>query len=473
MAKRNNGLPSFMLFVILLCLATPSYNIIDIFPDLIGYLILAGIVGKYKDYAPYFAEAHSALLKLALVSGLKIPAMMIMFANMASGRDIVPLFTLSFAVIELILLIPAIKDGFSAVFYVGERGASSSVLSGITLLGSPIRPEFVEGVTVVFAFVKALFNILPEFCLLTADTATTAALLNIYPTLVVISLVSVLLFGIIYSVIASKYFGRVIKSGDFGECVLGIAGEEKIERARNEGEIRRAIAMMTVLFMASFLTFDISFSEINHGNNLLPRAIFVIVVWLVGTVIFDKRWERLLISLTALLYTGASLINANHLAAFLGAHTYRDLLDFPSARETYIPHEIWSVIELVCFTLFTVIFLIGFLRFLRKRTVFSREGEELSRRTKEARRRMTVRGVIFSLFPLLINILKTVNVFILANVELIYTTDANVIVTSAAPWFSALILAVCVAYIFYSHSFTNEVKEEIRLKYADEHQDYM
>lgn len=473
MTKRNTALPSFTLFVILLCLATPSYNTIDILPDLIGYLLLARLFGKYKDYAPYFAEVHSALLKLALVSAAKIPAMMIMFANMSSGRDIVPLFTLSFAVIELILLIPAIRDGFAAVFYVGERGGCASALASVRVLGSPIKPEFVEGLSVVFAFVKAGFNALPEFCLLTTDTATAAVLLKMYPILVIISLVSVLIFGIIYSVIAGKYFGAIIKAGDFHECVLGIAGDEKIARVRGEAEVRRAIAMMTVLYAATFLTFDISFSEINNGNNLLPRAIFVIAVWLVGTVIFDKRWEKLLLSLTALLYTGASLINANHLAAFLGEHTYRDLYDFPSAREDYIPHEIWSVVELICFTLFTVIFLLGFLHFLRRRTVFSREGEELSRSTREAKGRITLRGIIFSLFPLLINILKTVNVFILADVELIYSTDANVIVTSSAPWFSALIFAVCVAYIFYSHSFLNEVKEEIRLKYADEHQDYM
>ena len=473
MTKRNNLLPSFILFVILLCLTTPTYNTVDILPDFIAYLLLASVVGKYKDYAPYFAEAHSALLKLSLVSLIKIPMMMIMFANMSTGRDIVPLFTLSFAVIELVLLIPAIKDGFSAVFYVGERGGCDAALVGIKLIGSPIRPEAIEGFTVVFAFVKAVFNVVPEFCLLTADTATTAMLMRLYPTLVIISLLSVLVLGIFYSVVAWKYFGGIIKSGNFGECVRAIAGDERIARVKSEADIRRAIAMMTVLFAASFLTFDVAFSEINHGNNLLPRAIFVIVVWLVGTVIFEKRWEKLTLSLGALLYTAASLINANHLAVFLGAHTYRDLLDFPSAREDYIPCEIWSVIELVAFTFFTVIFLIGFLRFLRNKTVFVGEGEELSRRAKEAKARITLRGIIFVLLPLLINILKTVNVFILANVELIYSTDAAVIVTSAAPWFSALIFTVCVVYIFYSHSFTGEIKEEIRLKYADEHQDYM
>lgn len=473
MTKRKTALASFVLFVILLCLATPSYNVIDVLPDLIAYLLLAGIVARYKDYAPYFAEAHSALVKLSLVSAVKIPAMMIMFANMSTGRDIVPLFTLSFAVIELILLVPAIRDGFSAVFYVAERGGYHSASAEIRLLGTPLKPEFLEGLSVVFVFAKAVFNVIPELCLLTAETATAAVLLKIYPTLVVISLLAVFLFGIVCSVIAWKYFRGIIKDGGFDEAVHEIAGDERIARVRGEAEIRRAIAMMTVLFTASFLTPDLSFSEINHGNNLLPRAIFAIVVWLVGTVIFEKRQEKLLLSITALLYTAASLINANHLSSFLSAHTYRDLIDFQSARDAYLPHKVWSVIELVCFTLFILVFLIAFLGFLKKRTVFERGGEELTRSSLLARRRISLRGIIFSLFPLLINILKTVNVFLLADVELIYSADASVIVTSVAPWFSALIFAVCVAYIFYSQSFTNEIKEEIRLKYADEHQDYM
>ena len=44
----------------LVFLLVPNFNIIDVLPDFVAYLILARFFGRYADYAPYFAEARES-----------------------------------------------------------------------------------------------------------------------------------------------------------------------------------------------------------------------------------------------------------------------------------------------------------------------------------------------------------------------------------------------------------------------------
>jgi hypothetical protein len=125
MTKIKNKYPLVILSLILLF--NPSANILDILPDFIAYLLLIIVIGELGETVPYLAECKSELVKLSLVTLIKIPAFTVMYSNMNTGKDIVPLFTLVFVAIEMILLYSAISNGFRALSYIGERTDCASV----------------------------------------------------------------------------------------------------------------------------------------------------------------------------------------------------------------------------------------------------------------------------------------------------------------------------------------------------------
>jgi hypothetical protein len=87
----------------LVFLFNPNVNLIDVLPDFVAYVILLLVIGSHAESIPYLSECKGALIKLTLVTLIKIPAFTIMYSNMVSGKDIVPLFTLVFAVLEFLL----------------------------------------------------------------------------------------------------------------------------------------------------------------------------------------------------------------------------------------------------------------------------------------------------------------------------------------------------------------------------------
>ena len=125
MTKIKKAYP--LIVVALIFLFNPNANLIDVLPDIASYVLLIVAIGNLTETVPYLAECKGALVKLSLVALVKIPAFTVMYSNMSFGKDIVPLFTLVFVTLELILLYSAVSNAYNALSYLGERTDSKSV----------------------------------------------------------------------------------------------------------------------------------------------------------------------------------------------------------------------------------------------------------------------------------------------------------------------------------------------------------
>ena len=461
-----------MIFCLIL-LFNPNFNTIDIFPDFIAYLILAGLAGKHADHVPYFAEVRSSCLKLAMLTAIKIPAMLIMMANMSTGLDIVPLFALIFATLELAMLLPLINDTFSAVFYVGERGNLPSAIAKYKVMGIRVSPELLRSFTKLFVIAKATLSFLPEICHLTFDTDTVMAKLRaIYPIATVTSLLIVLLVGAAWAVLAGGYIKAIARDGGLSAAAREIAGEEKLARIERERSIRRKLGSVSILFYASVLMYDVTFSGINHGVNILPRFLFAIAICIISYNLFDAKAHKRLILTFGGIFSVASIIKGYYLTDFKGKYEYRDLLDFESAVETYEPIKLWAIVECVAFIAFIFVFALALFKFTEVHTGTDIASPGYGRSSAVFAKRMRRRTLIYVLFPAIIGTMKAAEVFLLSRPQLIHTDATegvnNAITASAIPWFGFAIVAVCTVYVLYSYSYLTELKEEIGLKYSDE-----
>ena len=117
-------------------LTNPNINIIDIMPDFVAWFILAKLFERAADSAPYFEEARSSFLKLAWINLAKVPAFFLMITIRSKDtldNNVFALFSLSFCAIELVFLLPAIKNLFTALFHLGERTSANFFNLGLII----------------------------------------------------------------------------------------------------------------------------------------------------------------------------------------------------------------------------------------------------------------------------------------------------------------------------------------------------
>lgn len=477
----NKAKGAFWLSVLCaVCLAVPSFNIIDIFPDFIAYIILARIFARYAELVPHFAEAKESFTRLAIISAMKIPALILMVMTMGSGGDSVALFTLVFTVLELMLLFPAISNAFSALYYVGERGDCPATISRF---GCGTRPDDVKKLSYIFVALKGILGFIPDTFLLTRATDTSEEVVKAlkirmaFPAATAACMAVTLVLGIIWAGFTCKYALAIAKEGKLGEAARAIAGEERLRELRDERYVNGILRILTLLMLSAPLCFDITFTGLNGGVNVLPHALFALLIIGLSRSVTDKSRDRTLLLVIGTVYSVISVLAHVLLKGFTNEHYYTDLGSVKAADTAYLYFEICAVAEFLIFVFFIIVWSRAVTSYIIEHTTLKLSDERFGRADAEMVRKMKIKSYIFAYFPLLIAALKCAEVFIRAAVRYVVplsTSEAEVktIVTSAVPWFGFLIVSVTIAYVFYSYYFISEVKDEVRLKYSNEKQSF-
>ncbi len=444
----------------LVCLANPNMNVIDILPDCISYFVLALLIGRAADIVPYLAECREALNKLTLITLIKIPAMAVMFANMRPGRDIIPLFTLTFTVLELIYLYSAISNGFRGMYYLGERSSASGFIGK--------HSDDIRLLTYIFVTAKAVLTVIPDFCLLSsADPYAVRRAAKIYPILSLISMGAVLIFGIIWLVNALKYV-RAIRSGaDISEAVVTLAGSERLAEIEKRSTIKRLTGLLSMLAASSLLTFDLVFEEFN-GVNILPHFIYgIFMLFIIPRMTNDRK----LIKLSFIgggAYTAFSVVVQGLLIRFLDKYEYT-VLEFSSdARAMYLPVWIFSILETAALLFFLLISWYILFGFIRSHTGVSPDSERYGRVDFDRHRTLSVKTAVMLALSALSAVIKTVDVIAKSKTTHDFAdTSAEIIPDFPLPWLMTVAFFASVALVIYSFCFISELKNEVKLKYDD------
>ena len=463
----NKRLTFIGLIFCFILLVIPSFNMIAPLPDFIAYFFFAFLIGKSTEIVPYLAEAKSAALKLGYVTLARLPAAAVMLMNMHAGRDIVPLFTLVFAVIEAILLYSLITNLFSGLYYMSERCELPEIISPVEFFGKKASSDTVRALTLFFALAKCTLNVLPEFCLLTTENPSLKKFfIESYPVLLIVCMLASLLFGIVWFVFAYKYARNIYKCSDLTLAIEGLAGEEKLAIINNKIRISSFTKTLTLLAVSTVFSFDIVFDN-TGGVNLLPHFIFGALLFYVGMRIYEGRGLKIALAVSQLLFTVFGLLSHYFTIRFLDSHTMLELLDREDAKAAYRSVEIFSLLETLSFIALTVLMAIGFRKFLTRHTGIDPSSDGYNRTELQYHRRSALRACVFFGIAALVQILKCLKVFLDAKIELIFS-ETDVIVTSPLPWLGWATVGVCVLLIGYAFYYLSEVKADVRFKYDKE-----
>lgn len=456
----------FSITVAVIFLLNPNFNMIDILPDFVAYLLLAKALSGAAEAIPYMYETKSALTNLVFVSVAKLPAMLIMYSNMYTGRDIIPLFTLIFSAIELYLLTKVVLNGSSALYYLGERSEARSLITPTRALGKNISAEGVRNLTLAFLAVKAVLNVIPQFCLLTftSNSYGLQRLLNtLFPILEISGMSLCLVFGIIWLLVIRAYLSSIKKEGRIGEALLAVAGVERAEAINTKS--RGKVINRTLLFLCLTSLFSFEIVLTNTDNiNILPHFIYGIMLMVVGWKLFHPTYRILMCSaggLYVMLGCAAHITSVS----FHNGYDYIDLLDNRGAVSLYVLLDAFAVAECIFFLAFTAVLILGYNRFIRENTGISPESERYGDTSRALHRRLTIKGGVMFLLAALVNIGKCLNTIFNGIVQRLFTENGTMFTEPLLPWFGTAVFVLTAIYVAFSLYHISEIRDEVKMKY--------
>ena len=457
-----------LLILSLIFLFNPNINLIDVLPDCVAYLLMIFAIGSLSETVPYLAECKSALIKLTLVNLIKIPAFSVMYSNMVSGKDIVPLFTLVFAVLELILIYSAVDNGFKALGYIGERTDCKSVRDPIVLgKNKETTPEAIKTLTFIFFITRATLNVIPELLLLTPeDIELRKKLADAYPAILVISILISLVAGVVWLNQVLKYVRAIHNAQDLNEALDVLIIKDSSDEMSVKEKQKKLIASLTLLAFSSLFIFDISFADFG-GYNKLPHFIYGILLFTsVYSFITNKRTKFCSI-IGAAGFSLSSLLVYLFNTRFFENYTYVDLAYSKMAMAAYTPIKISAVAESVFAMLLLASAALAMVSFIKDHTDVAPSDPSYSKTNMKNHRATIKKTLPIFIMSALINLMKCANVFIKQTQTLIYSeVNPEGIAASSLPVMDTVIFFACVVFVIYSFVTVSGLKDEVRFKYG-------
>ncbi len=253
-------------------LANPCLNIVDILPDFFGYVFLLKGLTKWADLCPNVRDAVTGLSKLRWVMLLKLFAA---FLVPLVDETYVLLFTFSFAVLELIFVLPAAFRIFDGLEYFGTRFDGKNVFR---------RIKNARTLTIVFFILKSAFCLFPELCelssfeysgVITSGMQTDPA--SYKNPLIILNLVVCTAIGILWLIEIIRYTASVFQDGEFLARVLR---DYDLEIGDDVGlAVRRTLRSAVTVLIAGFAFFPNLFID---GINIIPT--FVGAAFLIAAI---------------------------------------------------------------------------------------------------------------------------------------------------------------------------------------------
>ncbi len=472
--KPARKISSFWLVVSLLLLINQSIGIVDLLPDYISYLIIARALSRASYKAPNFSEAKSAFLKLALVNALKFPALILTVMS-TTGNDLTAVMSLSFAVIEFIFLLSAIKNLFDALFRLGERTEALSLIRPLRFLGFKIPVEFLRSLTMIFAVTRCLFEFIPDLYTLTGTTGDGFTIVTMrvgYPLSIIFTQLVGTLLGLVWIFFMLKYLYRIRKEGKLYAALDMIEKNYSPIGFKTKKFVAKLKLGLSFILLAALLSVELKFDTLLE-INMLPHAIqalfFTVGVCLLGEATGKKK-KKILV-LLSVIYTVISLISYVAEINFMYEYGYRELLKTAKnadAQFSYMLYEISSVIETVVLITFISVLASALKKIILQHTAIPPNHERYSRADADYHKAFIRRSRLLCASGIIMALARTANVFTQAYIDTFFTTQPVITLMPSIPWFGLFVFITAAIYGGLSLYFTSILKEDVEMKYIEQ-----
>ena len=426
-------------------LFNPNISTIDLLPDCIAYALMLFALRHLTAFVPYMREAHEGFRKLFYLSLIKIPATFVMMI-MASERVTILLFSASFAILELIFLIPAITNFFEGLFYMGQRFGCHAAIRA----ERNGEPDSIRTMTYLFVSIKAALSTLPDFSLLfTYDPLTGKgfSVTNVqYAFILLIAFLVALVIGILWLTHVLPYFRALAKD----EGVLALVPPDSADLSKQENR-RLQFSLPFFLFATAVsLSVDIVIDDISILPDYLSATVFLALA--VFFFVCDGRKGPLSLIISSA-YLAATILFSVFRSRFYASYTESDLTRLPSADAAYRPVLILSIIAELLFLVTLYLLAKRLYRFYRAGTHTEEPTDDYERRLlKEEAGRQKKLHICGAVFAILSSLTTVLHLFLLRKTVRLdlqpdYGGGSLYLPASGTSWLWPLLFSLCLSVL--------------------------
>lgn len=474
MKEKKDFLGISWIALALIFLFNPNLHLIDPLPDAIGYLFLCKAFSKIAALSDEIESAVSLFRKMILIDAAKWLALFVTFSMSASGEknSSLLLWTFVFAILELLLLIPAYIKLFDGITKLGYFHSNTAILGKLKKEKSVT--DRAKKATICFISSKAFFTVLPEF----ADLSNTSyqegsPFISIYRYIGLLrgfSIFVVLILGIIWLFRMQKYFLQLRR-----DTVLMTSLTEayrtnvspKVGRFIEQGfRLSYVFFLLALIFSMDYRLDDVTV----FPDALSALAIFFAFLSLSRHIKIKKApWIT-----ASALYFIVAIVSHRFEQEFFLQYSYQSIIKNDTALSLYATYTICNIIKVLVF----LFCLCLFVHALRK-TIFTHTGIEVGReriddRTIEMEKALhkelcrplifaMVASVIYGISDICYDIFAPMLSGIYVNEASIYGTFNNI--QDHYGWIKTLNLVVLFICVLLFVQALNSILSEIREKY--------
>ena len=397
------GLRPALLVTALVFLCNPHTQGLDILPDFVGYLLLVAALRRIALLDESFAEASRLLRRAAWLSVAQLVGLVWIFTVPSAEEQptLVLLLCFTVGILEWITLLPACRQLFHGLSYIGSRhGAAALFAVTRRARGTDITDRACRR-SQVFLIVRVVLGVVPELASLTdASYRAGATLFNWYAYvhgLRAMAVVAGLAVGVVWLVRMLRYVSTIAKDKPFWATLLSCC--EQDEAAHPEripaAHLKRACTLAILAF-----AFCINFSV--DGINLIPGVItpilLLISLGMIGRYLPAlTRWLCVGVLSLHTVVSGVVYFMTTHFFARYNLYAYYREIKVQTAYDAVCTG---TVVEAVSFVL--VLITLGYAAWVLALRYTGAHGAATFCYTKEQIVRVRQRQLMWHLFPVLL-----------------------------------------------------------------------
>ncbi len=351
MAKLKKDLGLWGVIVSFFFLFNPNINIIDILPDFFGYAIIYFSLSKISELNDDISEARKGFLRMIVIDIVKFCSIFMVFGMSYSQEQntMLLLFSLVFAVIEMIVLLPAYNNLFGGLLALGYRYPNKAVVGSRREGTKKNYTDKAKKMARFFVIFKAAMYALPEFSVLGTQSydESAAGMISIYEYIGLLrsmSIFATFICGIIWLAVEISYFRRVLRDKEF----IGAISDEFREKILPKDSIFTRKTLKVVFFMfcvAAFLCFDLRLDD----KNVLPDILAAIVLAISAFVIRKQMKKVANVLIPFVVYTFAAVGAEIAEYRFFSEYFYSAVDRNDAAYSAYTTMLLFSLVKAVGF----------------------------------------------------------------------------------------------------------------------------
>lgn len=283
-------------------LFNPNIANIDLLPDIFGYIILSALLSKLAMISESLYDAKRAFERLIIIDAAKIVSVFWVFGiDAVSERNTsLLLFSFTFGVLEVIFVSIAFIKLFDGMNSLGNFYTNTAI-HGKKRSKSKSYTDFFKALSIFFVAFKAFMTCLPEIPSLGGydDSSWFNSIYQYVGVMRLLSMVPVLTIGVLWLVVAIRYFIRIKNDKDF---VLAVNDEYAKKQLNKQGSfIIKDVKIATFfVLIAGVFTFDFILEKVNIIPDVLTAvALLVSILYFSRVVKIKKFLPTVVISLYA------------------------------------------------------------------------------------------------------------------------------------------------------------------------------